>query len=226
MNTVCGNCGASVIEGSAACPVCGEPLFNLQGEPNRPPQYGSPQMGMGGQGYGGPPAKSGGKKIFAIIGTLGCLGVLAIVGIAGFLIYVGSQQNANSNRIEYNFNVSPSPRATPSPYATIPPPPNVNMPRGTGGNIISGGVLNGKAISKPAPVYPPIAKAAKASGTVVVQVTIDESGKVISAKAISGHPLLQAAAVQAAYQAQFTPTKLSGQPVKVTGVLTYVFEPQ
>ena len=223
MNTVCGNCGASVIEGSASCPVCGEPLFNLQGEPNRAPQYGAPQMGAVGQSFGGPPAKSSGKKIFAIVGALGCLGVLAIAGIAGFLVYVGSQQNENSNRRVYNFNAEPSPRTSPSPYATIPPP-NINMPPGS--RIISGGVLNAKAISKPDPVYPPSAKAVKASGTVVVQVTVDESGKVISAKAVSGHPLLQAAAVQAAYQAQFSPTKLSGQPVKVTGVLTYNFVAQ
>jgi TonB family protein len=88
---------------------------------------------------------------------------------------------------------------------------------------ISGGVLNDKAISLPNPSYPPIAKAAHASGTVTVQVTIDESGKVISARAVGGHPLLQAAAVEAAEQARFTPTRLSGQPVKVTGVLTYNF---
>ena len=68
--------------------------------------------------------------------------------------------------------------------------------------------MNGKAISLPKPAYPPIAKAAHASGTVVVQVTIDESGKVISAHAVSGHPLLQASAVQAAYGARFAPNKL------------------
>ena len=90
---------------------------------------------------------------------------------------------------------------------------------------ISGGVLNGKAISLPKPPYPPIARAAHASGTVVVQVTVDENGNVISASAISGHPLLQAAAVVAARAAKFSPTMLSGQPVKVTGILQYNFEP-
>jgi protein TonB len=84
-------------------------------------------------------------------------------------------------------------------------------------------VLNGKAISLPKPSYPPIARAAHASGTVVVQVLIDENGNVVSAKALSGHPLLQAGAVSAARQARFSPTKLSGQPVKVTGVITYNF---
>jgi TonB family protein len=96
-------------------------------------------------------------------------------------------------------------------------------PRARSGAPISGGVLNGKAISLPKPPYPPIARAARASGTVTVQVTIDESGKVISARAIGGHPDLQEAAVKAAYEARFAPTMLSGQPVKVTGVLTYNF---
>ena len=88
---------------------------------------------------------------------------------------------------------------------------------------IMGGVLNGKAISKPQPVYPPIAKAARAQGTVVVQILVDEEGYVIAATAVSGHPLLQQAAVAAARQARFTPTLLEGQPVKVSGVITYNF---
>jgi len=88
---------------------------------------------------------------------------------------------------------------------------------------ISGGVMNGKAKSLPAPEYPAIAKAARASGSVTVNVTVDKEGNVISANAVSGHPLLQAAAVTAARQAKFAPTKLSGQPVKVSGVLVYTF---
>ena len=103
-----------------------------------------------------------------------------------------------------------------------PPPPAPTPPRAP----ISGGVLNGKAISLPKPNYPPIARQAHASGTVVVQVTIDENGQVISARAVSGHPLLQAVAVAAARGARFSPTKLSGQPVKVTGVITYNFVAQ
>lgn len=103
-----------------------------------------------------------------------------------------------------------------------PPPPAATPPRAP----ISGGVLNGKALSLPKPAYPAIAKQAHASGTVVVQVTISESGSVISAAAMSGHPLLRAAAVAAARGARFSPTKLSGQPVKVTGVITYNFVAQ
>jgi protein TonB len=108
--------------------------------------------------------------------------------------------------------------------ADEPPPPEAKpTPRAA---PISGGVLNGKAISLPKPAYPPIARAAHASGTVVVQVLIDENGNVVSAHAVSGHPLLQGAAVGAARSAKFSPTKLSGQPVKVTGVIQYNFVAQ
>ena len=109
--------------------------------------------------------------------------------------------------------------------ADEPPPPEAPRPTPPRAPI-SGGVLNGKAISLPKPAYPPIARAAHASGTVVVQVTIDENGSVIAAHAVSGHPLLQGAAVGAARQARFSPTKLSGQPVKVTGVIQYNFVAQ
>ena len=61
---------------------------------------------------------------------------------------------------------------------------------------------------------------------VQVQVLIDENGNVVSAHAVSGHPLLQAAAVAAARASKFTPTKLSGQPVKVNGVIIYNFVAQ
>ena len=91
---------------------------------------------------------------------------------------------------------------------------------------INGGVLNGKATDMPVPEYPVIARAAHASGAVTVEITIDESGAVVAAHAVSGDPLLQAAAVNAARQATFTPTRLSGEPVKVTGVLVYNFAAQ
>jgi TonB family protein len=94
------------------------------------------------------------------------------------------------------------------------------------GAPISAGVLNGKAVSLPPPVFPAIAKAAHASGSVTVEITIDETGNVIAAHAVSGHPLLQSAAVDAARQASFKPTRLSGEPVKVFGVLVYNFVTQ
>jgi TonB family protein len=88
---------------------------------------------------------------------------------------------------------------------------------------VAGGLLNDKAVSKPQPPYPPLAKAAGASGTVTVRVTVDESGRVVSAEAATGHPLLRQAAVAAARQAKFSPTLRGGEPVRVSGVLTYNF---
>ena len=88
---------------------------------------------------------------------------------------------------------------------------------------ISGGVLNGKALSLPKPRYPAEARTVGASGAVTVQVLIDENGDVVSATAVSGHPLLRAAAVEAAKGAKFSPTLLEGSPVKVSGVITYNF---
>jgi protein TonB len=107
----------------------------------------------------------------------------------------------------------PPPPPTPAPTAT-PPPKKIT---------VSGGVLQGSAIRKVQPPYPPIAKAARASGAVQVQVTISEEGRVIDAQVIGGHPLLRDAALQAARQWVFKPTELSGVPVKVQGVLTFNF---
>ena len=88
---------------------------------------------------------------------------------------------------------------------------------------VSGGVLNGVAISLPSPVYPDAAKRMRTSGIVSVDVVLDEMGKVVSATATSGPTLLRDAAVQAALKARFSPTKLSGQPVKVSGTINYKF---
>lgn len=103
-----------------------------------------------------------------------------------------------------------------------PPPPPKPTPK-PAPKTISGGVVNGKAVSLPAPAYPAAAKAVGAKGSVSVQVLIDENGSVVSASAASGHPLLRPAAEGAARRAKFRPTQLSGQPVKVSGVITYVF---
>lgn len=88
---------------------------------------------------------------------------------------------------------------------------------------VSGGVLNGTALSLPPPAYPEAAKRSRTSGVVTVDVILDETGKVVSATASSGPMMLRDAAVQAALKARFSPTKLSGQPVKVSGVINYKF---
>jgi TonB family protein len=94
-------------------------------------------------------------------------------------------------------------------------------PQETGG--IQGEVLSGKAISKPAPSYPLKAKESRVQGTVVVRITVDETGRVVNAAPVCGPALLHDAAVIAARDARFTSTLLDGRPVKVTGTITYNF---
>lgn len=87
-------------------------------------------------------------------------------------------------------------------------------------------ILSGKAIELPQPAYPHLAKAAHAAGTVGVQVIIDEQGNVISAHAVSGHPLLYGVSVEAARRAKFTPTLFDGEAIKVSGIIEYHFVAQ
>ena len=88
---------------------------------------------------------------------------------------------------------------------------------------VSGGVLNGTAVVLPPPAYPDAAKRMRVQGMVTVEVILDETGKVVAANATAGPTVLRDAAVQAALKARFSPTKLSGQPVKVSGVINYKF---
>ena len=89
--------------------------------------------------------------------------------------------------------------------------------------VVSKGVITSQAIALPKPAYPAMAKQARIQGVVSVQVLIDESGKVVSARTISGHPLFANVSQQAAYSARFSPTRLGDQAVKVSGVITYNF---
>lgn len=73
------------------------------------------------------------------------------------------------------------------------------------------------------PEYPKAAMAVRARGKVEVQVTINELGYVILAEAVSGHPLLQQSAVDAAKKSKFRMTYLEGIPVKITGIVVYNF---
>jgi TonB family protein len=128
----------------------------------------------------------------------------------------GSPNGSNSSSGEGSRPVHVEIIETPPPPRVTPTPQPVQV-------IKKSKVLNSEAIRLPKPRYPETAKIIKASGAVIVQVLIDETGKVISAQAIQGHPLLRAAAVQAAYGALFTPTVLGDHPVKVSGVITYNF---
>ena len=101
-----------------------------------------------------------------------------------------------------------------------PPQPNPGQNQGEKKKPpIAGGMLNGKAIYLPVPEVPP----GDASGVVLVAIVIDEQGSVIEARAVSGPPALHAAAVASARLARFTPTMLMGEPVRVSGTLSYNF---
>lgn len=102
---------------------------------------------------------------------------------------------------------------------TPPAPPKIDKPK----TVVSDGVINGKATYLPKPIYSAAAIAVGAKGAVNVQITIDEQGNVISAKAVSGNPLLRPEAEKAAWKAKFSTTFLSKVPVKVTGVIVYNF---
>lgn len=84
-------------------------------------------------------------------------------------------------------------------------------------------VLVSKVISLPQPTYPVMAKQTRTQGPVNIQILVDEQGKVISAQVVSGNPMLNTAAREAAMRARFTPTVLNGQAVKIQGVITYNF---
>lgn len=90
-------------------------------------------------------------------------------------------------------------------------------------SAIWAGVVDRKALGKPAPLSPPLAGAARVVGTVAVSVFIDGSGKVVRAQVLSGHPLLRQSALEAACRARFSPTLVNGPPVWASGVLTYGF---
>lgn len=88
---------------------------------------------------------------------------------------------------------------------------------------VSFGVINGKATDLVKPEYPKSAIAANIYGQVSIQVLIDENGNVISAKVNSGYPLLQSVSVKAALESKFELVTLSGEPVRVNGIIIYNF---
>ncbi|HEX8749153.1 MAG TPA: TonB family protein [Pyrinomonadaceae bacterium] len=85
------------------------------------------------------------------------------------------------------------------------------------------GPVNSRALQLPQPSYPAVAKVANIQGPVTVEILIDEQGRVISAHATSGHPLLRSESERAAFRARFSPTLLQDQPVKAKGVITFNF---
>ena len=80
-----------------------------------------------------------------------------------------------------------------------------------------------KAVVKVSPKYPTMAKDAKVEGAVVVEVQVSDSGRVVSARALSGHPLLRASAEEAALKWRFEPVTVDGAPTESIGIIRFYF---
>lgn len=121
---------------------------------------------------------------------------------------------ANTSNTNVAAPASPTPTATPTPKPSPTPAP---------AQTVSLGQLNSRAVSLPKPAYPPTARQMNASGRVTVQVTIDEEGNVISARAVSGHALLRNPAEAAARQSKFNPYRVGDRAVRASGFILYNF---
>lgn len=206
----------------AAWAVAYRRVFPLQVSPSVS-QFGAslPQ-----QAFWTPPVSASKAGLFLTLGAFAIIG-LGIIGLTatGYFSYYGISKAIETAEEERKLKEISRPTPTKDLYPTPTPYQTPARKNPAGDKIISGGVLNGKAVELPKPLYPTAAKAVRASGAVNVQVTIDENGQVISASAVSGHPLLRSSAEQAARIAKFTPTILSGKVVKVSGVIVYNFVP-
>jgi protein TonB len=113
--------------------------------------------------------------------------------------------------------VSSTPVAAPPPP---PPPPKVETPKRI---TVGGNVQSAKAISRPNPVYPQLARQARIQGVVRLEAVIDEQGRITDLKVISGHPLLVQSALDAVRQWRYQPTILNNVPVQVATTIDVNF---
>lgn len=171
-----------------------------------------------------PPETSSRAGWILTFAALAIIGLAATgIGIGSYFAYQGivqmiqKAQEEMKNRETRNY--PPYGKPTPSPASS----PTNNPPRR---KVVVGGALNSQVVELPEPTYPAAAKAVKAAGAVIVQIEVNESGTVTSANAVTGHPLLRAAAVQAAKSARFKPTLENGKAVKVKGTIIYTFTPE
>lgn len=117
--------------------------------------------------------------------------------------------------------IEPAPRPDPPrPQPAAQPAPAVdNRPM-----RLPSSILQGKAIERRKPIYPPLAQHIRLQGEVSVEVMIAPNGHVESARVVSGHPMLSEKAREAALGWRFQPTLLNQVPVRVTGVIVFVFK--
>lgn len=104
-----------------------------------------------------------------------------------------------------------------------PPPPPRELPKPAAPLAVSNLQQQSKLIRLVQPTYPPLARQARIQGVVLLHIVVDEQGNVIRADVVSGHPLLEDAAVAAVKQWKYSPTILNGSPIKVTTTVSVIF---
>jgi protein TonB len=126
-------------------------------------------------------------------------------------------ENANvsgNDAVDDLLNVMRAERATPPPAAPGAVPSRVR---------VGGTVEAAKIIEQPQPVYPVVCVQSRIQGTVILHAVIGRDGRVVELEAISGHPLLVSAALDAVRQWRYSPTLLNGTPVEVETTITVNF---
>ena len=103
--------------------------------------------------------------------------------------------------------------------SNVPPPPKEALKR----IRVGGQVQTAKLINKVQPLYPALAKQARIQGTVRLQAVIAKDGSVVELQVLSGHPLLQQAALDAVRQWRYQPTLLNLEPVEVVTTIDVIF---
>jgi periplasmic protein TonB len=103
--------------------------------------------------------------------------------------------------------------------SNMPPPPKATPSR----IRVGGNVQAAKMLRQIIPIYPPIAKTAHISGTVVLHAVIGKDGTVQDLTYVSGPPLLMKNAMDAVRQWRYQPTQLNGEPVEVDTTISVVF---
>ena len=100
-----------------------------------------------------------------------------------------------------------------------PPPPKASPKRVT----VGGNVQAARLVNRVQPLYPPLARQTRISGTVKLHAIIGKNGAVEQLQVVSGHPLLVQSALDAVRQWRYQPTLLNGDPVEVDTEIDVIF---
>ena len=104
------------------------------------------------------------------------------------------------------------------PTAPVAPPPHANVPV-----FRTSTILEGSLIRRVQPVYPPIARAGRIQGPVILQAVISKAGTIEGLQVVSGHPMLAKAALDAVSQWRYRPYILNNEPIEVETQITVNF---